>query len=447
MNKRAALLFSILFIILVTSATSLEKITSSFIRAPAGSFSVQDFPPVIEASDYIGDPGDLVTIYANATDPNGKNVTITFNTPLNSSAQWQSTVNDSGITYTSISASDGTTQSISTVAIKLRPYCGDDNCSNGESCSSCSADCGTCPVPPSEDGGAAGGGGGGGGGGWGAYPWRGQQADDFNADLKELFIELQEGESVNKELIIDNNIGKNLLLRVDITGDIANCITVDPESLVFPLNSDKALDLLALDLLVSANKPAGTYKGEITLLSGNTQQVIPITLNIVPGDLQLSLDLLTPKVDLGQALKFRINIDKTSLATEDVSLMYLVTGSGEISVNFLTGATVADIEQLSEQKQDLIYQEETIPVEGTISLSKEIEIPVDFPTGEYTLNINAKFDGKNIPLTANFSVKTPWYAQRMLGIEKGIVAIIIIIIVLLCVILFLLDARSKRHKN
>ena len=138
---------------------------------------------------------------------------------------------------------------------------------------------------------------------------------------------------------------------------------------------------------------------------------------------------------------------------EDIKILRNINNSrakiSEYNLSILDNqdATVADIEQLSEQKQDLIYQEETIPVEGTISLSKEIEIPVDFPTGEYTLNINAKFDGKNIPLTANFSVKTPWYAQRMLGIEKGIVAIIIIIIVLLCVILFLLDARSKRHKN
>lgn len=53
------------------------------------------------------------------------------------------------------------------------PFCGDDSCGNGESCSSCEADCGACPIQPPDDSGAsgsAGGGGvsGGGGGGGGA---------------------------------------------------------------------------------------------------------------------------------------------------------------------------------------------------------------------------------------------------------------------------------------
>lgn len=38
------------------------------------------------------------------------------------------------------------------------PFCGDGSCNNGESCSSCSGDCGTCP--PSSGGGSPGGGGG-----------------------------------------------------------------------------------------------------------------------------------------------------------------------------------------------------------------------------------------------------------------------------------------------
>ena len=36
-------------------------------------------------------------------------------------------------------------------------FCGDGICNNGESCSTCSADCGTCPVTPSPGGGSSGG--------------------------------------------------------------------------------------------------------------------------------------------------------------------------------------------------------------------------------------------------------------------------------------------------
>jgi len=38
-------------------------------------------------------------------------------------------------------------------------YCGDSMCNNGETCSTCSADCGTCPIPESEDEGGGSGGG------------------------------------------------------------------------------------------------------------------------------------------------------------------------------------------------------------------------------------------------------------------------------------------------
>jgi len=43
------------------------------------------------------------------------------------------------------------------------PYCGDAICNNGETCSSCPVDCGTCPPPDNGGGGSSGGGGGGGG--------------------------------------------------------------------------------------------------------------------------------------------------------------------------------------------------------------------------------------------------------------------------------------------
>ena len=60
--------------------------------------------------------------------------------------------------------------------IKEGPYCGDGNCNNGESCSTCSSDCKSCPAGSPDSGG------GGGGGGikkqtqecdysWECYPW------------------------------------------------------------------------------------------------------------------------------------------------------------------------------------------------------------------------------------------------------------------------------------
>ncbi|HOW37143.1 MAG TPA: hypothetical protein PLK34_02755, partial [Candidatus Pacearchaeota archaeon] len=46
----------------------------------------------------------------------------------------------------------------------LEEYCGDGTCNNGETCSTCSNDCGTCPSSGENENNAGGGGGGGGGG-------------------------------------------------------------------------------------------------------------------------------------------------------------------------------------------------------------------------------------------------------------------------------------------
>jgi hypothetical protein len=46
-------------------------------------------------------------------------------------------------------------------AREQQTYCGDGTCNGGETCSSCSKDCGSCPLPPSPPGGGSSGGGGG----------------------------------------------------------------------------------------------------------------------------------------------------------------------------------------------------------------------------------------------------------------------------------------------
>ncbi|MBW2980810.1 DNRLRE domain-containing protein [Candidatus Woesearchaeota archaeon] len=154
MKKKVMIgLLCIIFIALIVPTKGFNIITGSLVRTSGGSFDVANFPPVIEADEFIGDAGDLVTINVNAYDPNGGSVTVNFTSPLNSSGQWQSTVNDSGTSYTDIFASDGTLESNLTVAIKLRPYCGDGNCSSGETCSTCVVDCGTCNTPSGGGGG------------------------------------------------------------------------------------------------------------------------------------------------------------------------------------------------------------------------------------------------------------------------------------------------------
>ncbi|RJQ17128.1 PGF-pre-PGF domain-containing protein [Candidatus Woesearchaeota archaeon] len=65
----------------------------------------------------------------------------------------------------------------------IMTICGDSSCSQGETCSSCSADCGQC-----NDDNDAGGGGGGGGGGAGAPKIRTLELNITNADIEKIVI-------------------------------------------------------------------------------------------------------------------------------------------------------------------------------------------------------------------------------------------------------------------
>ena len=150
----------------ILSISPSQQISPAAVKVD-GIFNIADFPPVITAVDFIGDAGDLVIISASAYDPNGNTTTLYYSAPLNASGQWQSTAIDSGIFYANITATDGLQISLKTVAIKLRPYCGDGNLTPPEQCDDgnnldgdgCSASCviEPSPLPP------AGGGGGGGG--------------------------------------------------------------------------------------------------------------------------------------------------------------------------------------------------------------------------------------------------------------------------------------------
>src|SRR5262249_45445417 len=66
------------------------------------------------------------------------------------------------------SSDDGNTEEIGTVQSEARGVCGDHRCNHGETCSTCSQDCGSCGTGGSGTGGAQGSGGSGTGGAQGS---------------------------------------------------------------------------------------------------------------------------------------------------------------------------------------------------------------------------------------------------------------------------------------
>ncbi len=453
MNKKLIPYFVLLFLFLQAAlAFNVTQITGHATYSQQGTFSVENFPPHIDAPlAYVGEPGDLVSVSPNVIDPNGDNFTVTFGAPLNSSGQWQTTENDEGVFYAVISAYDGNSETLHTFRIILGSSCGDGYCdSDIESCLTCPFDCGSCPPTT----GTTGGGGGGGGAPLSrirelqeeirrlkneTIPKDGGEwvklTENFKAEIEDIYVELQEDEFTNKQITTTNYLNEPLFLRIDLAGEINNSIILDTTYLIVPANSHKTLDMIFL-----ANKPAGTYQGEINLISSNNFQTVPVTLKIIKRlsqpeleTLDIDVDVVTPVVSPGDTLKFKLSLRKTPLLTEepeDVILKFLVASLDPDSLGHLTGAAITDLESLK-QKENVIYQEELITLENVLSIPKEIEIPQNFLTGDYILNVNAKFKGKTIPLFAKFSVEVPWFKQEIFGLEKGFAAIFAALITLI----------------
>lgn len=130
----------------------------------SGTISNQEWLMNINNTDAF----DLDTYFS---DPDGDNLTFTYTQPDNitiniSSDNKVTFIPDqgwNGTQYVIFYANDSQNNLTDSNNVTLRVYvCGDGTCDSAESCSSCPADCGTCPIPTPPSGNGGGGGGGGG---------------------------------------------------------------------------------------------------------------------------------------------------------------------------------------------------------------------------------------------------------------------------------------------
>lgn len=112
----------------------------------------------LNLSEYFIDQ-DNDTLYWNAT--TGGNVSIIVNNQ--DLAIFRPVKDFFGVTWVVFSANDTvnatSSNNITLTITEVENYCGDNICNSGESCATCSADCGSCPATGSSSGGGGGGGG------------------------------------------------------------------------------------------------------------------------------------------------------------------------------------------------------------------------------------------------------------------------------------------------
>ncbi|MBW2999716.1 Ig-like domain-containing protein, partial [Candidatus Woesearchaeota archaeon] len=151
-----------------------------------------------------------------------QNFTLTLS---NGDYNWSINCTDNSSNYNSGNSS---TRNFTVSAL----YCGDGRCNNGESCSSCSADCGRC-----SSGGGGGGGGSGGGGGGGGSTLYSDENDEKN-EMPLIRTCLKEDQSVAFYIKKDHKTVATLTSMDESSASL----TVGEEETSVRLNNDKKVD-------------------------------------------------------------------------------------------------------------------------------------------------------------------------------------------------------------
>jgi hypothetical protein len=243
------------------------------------------------------------------------------------------------------------------VSVDVPAYCGDGSCNNGETCSSCSADCGTCPT-----GGEAGGGGAGGG----IVP-----APLFTVDKELIKVVMRVGETLKVSLGINSTYSGNL--NFELSTDMDEFIIFSQDSFTLDPKEQKQV---FLTFFTSSKTEPGVYTGKIKVTGGGRTKVIPVILEVetkeVLFDVSLDIPVIYKKVNPGNFVVLQFTLFSLGkVGKVDVTVDYYIKD--------FEGNVIASY-------QDIIN------VEEQVSFTRTIRLPSDIKPGDYVAVAQVKYD-------------------------------------------------------
>mgnify|MGYP001571944015 CR=1 FL=1 len=301
--------------------------------------------------------------------------------------------------YTGYTAQSSNQASINLTIIGLGSSCGNGACSGDETCTSCPADCGSCPVTTTSTGGTGGGGG-------------GAPAKDFFIDKTVLKVLVKQEESFKTNIVIKNTADTFQEFQISIGPSLKNLVFISDFSFSLKPGEEKKIEL---NFVSTKDTPLGVLTGGLIIKTAARKKEIPISFSIeskiilfdVSLDIPAEYKTLSPGSDLLlQTTLFSI-ID---LGKTDVLIEYLIKDfSGNIILN----------------------ESETVSVEKQVSFSKTIKLPKNMKEGDYAAIVYARYSGALGSSDVIFSVKKtefPLSRDRLFMIIFPVILAVIIII-------------------
>jgi hypothetical protein len=191
-------------------------------------------------------------------------------------------------------------------------------------------------------------------------------------------------------LSITNRLDKNITLFISVTGPIKGMVDISREV------SLSSLSNITIPISVISPKETGTYTGFIVVEGANYKEELPVTINVLEKrympSLQLSVEILTKKVESGNKVSFKLTYDTKLKKRIDANLTY---------------------EVVEEKTRNIIARESSLKtLEGLNVFLDNITLPKNVSVGIYFLKVIASYDSETVSAVDSFEVILPIFTME-----------------------------------
>lgn len=222
------------------------------------------------------------------------------------------------------------------------------------------------------------------------------RGEDYWISTKKIDKEVRQNTFVEDEIGIYNLRKTPMTLSFQVSPEISDFVKID--RLAASINQDNYINL---KVSILGTKPVGTYEGVIRIM-GDLEQEIPVKVRVV--DKKFSVEALLMEADVfsgvaepGKDMRYKLsmqNLLRDQNYQVDLSAKIRGLEDGEV----------------------YLEDEFSAEIENSLTLLKDISIPENFTTGDYVLEVEADYLGRNSLVTTSFVVSRPIYMYSFFGV-------------------------------
>jgi len=234
----------------------------------------------------------------------------------------------------------------------------------------------------------------------------------FDIDLEEITVQIKQGETMEKEIILINNGDEKLSFSLEETPSITQFIKIDEKE--FELNPGE-VKMIIIDFLVKEETIPNLYLGRIFLKAGGIEKDILIGIEVVTKNPLFDLEIDLPErflhIKPGEEIYYQVKIFNVGDKKNQIDVF-------------------AEHKILDANANEISSESQFLAVITRTEYIKEVKIPENLAAGKYVIYVKTTYNGEVASASVWFEVKgKSFFTLKNIGII-GIILIILLTIIL-----------------